>query len=144
MRVALVACSSLKLGRPAPAASLYSSPLFKKSREWAERFCDEWRILSAKHGLVRPEDVLSPYDLALADMTREEREAWRGRVGEALGREFRGGATFVWLAGGLYMGALRFVPRPGDYEHEEPMRGMQIGERLRWLNLELTKPGKSR
>lgn len=137
MRVALVACASTKLAKAAPAADLYVSPLFKKSRAWAERSCDAWKILSAKHGLVDPKTVLKPYDLSLMDMTREEREAWRDKVGQALAEEYPEGATFVWLAGGFYMGALRFIPHPNDYEHEEPMRGMQIGQRLQWLNKEL-------
>ncbi len=139
MKVALVSCSSMKLGRHARASDLYASPIFKKSRAWAERYCDDWRILSAKHGLVRPESILEPYDLSLKDMTLEQREDWRNDVGRGLADEYPDGATFVWLAGGLYMGTLRFIPRPGDYDHEEPMRGMQIGERLRWLNAELAR-----
>lgn len=138
MRVALVACSSIKLEKAAAARDLYTSPLFKKSREWAERYCDDWWVLSAKHGLVRPEAFLNPYSLSLKDKTLEEREDWRKDVGQALADEYPQGATFVWLAGGLYMGALRFIPYPNDYDHEEPMKGMQIGKRLRWLNMQLT------
>jgi len=139
MKIALIACSSMKREKPTRACDLYTSPLFRKSKEWALRRCRDWWILSAKHGLVSPEAVIAPYDLALKDKTLEEREEWRKSVGESLAAVYPNGATFVWLAGGLYMGALRFIPRPNNYDHEEPMRGMQIGERLRWLNRELAR-----
>ena len=100
-RVALVACSKVKLtpaqierrphqfdifspvGRHAvPAQELYQGQLFKLSRAWLEskRPGKEWAILSAKHGLVLPEQMIEPYDLALGDLTWEQQKRWGQRV----------------------------------------------------------------
>lgn len=63
--VGLVGCASQKLRRAAPARELYVSQLFKKASAYAEKTCDRWYILSAKHGLVHPDEVLEPYDVKL-------------------------------------------------------------------------------
>ena len=38
--------------------------LFRGWRECVEQTCDAWYVLSAKHGLVEPDRILEPYDLA--------------------------------------------------------------------------------
>lgn len=63
---ALVACGSAKQDEPAPAKDLYSSTYFRKKRQYATQHCSDWRILSAKHGLVHPDTVLEPYDASLS------------------------------------------------------------------------------
>lgn len=63
---ALVGCGDAKQDTPAPAKYLYTSTYFSKKREYAEIECTDWRILSAKHGLVVPDTVLDPYDASLA------------------------------------------------------------------------------
>jgi hypothetical protein len=63
--VGLVGRASQKLQRPAPARELYVSQLFKKASAYAERTCDRWYILSAKHDLVHPDEVIEPYDVRL-------------------------------------------------------------------------------
>ena len=52
MRVALVSCVKSRRPEPAPARDLYTSPLFRAMRRYAESHADAWYILSAKHGLV--------------------------------------------------------------------------------------------
>jgi hypothetical protein len=82
--VALVACVEKKLDHPAPADELYTSTLFKRQREWATARCTMWFILSGKHGLLRPHDVIAPYQLALKKETVAKRRAWSLRVLEQL------------------------------------------------------------
>lgn len=128
-KVALIACCGKKLARPAPARELYRSPLFAKSVAWAERNGLPWAVLSARHGLVGPHDVLAPYDVTLGRMTAGERAAWAKRVNAELRRWFPGG-EFVALAGRHYRAALAGLP------HAAPMAGMGIGRQLRWLTLD--------
>lgn len=78
--VGLVGCVKSKLAIPAPAYQLYSSPLFRGSRRWVEQTCDRWFILSALHGLVRPDDVLAPYDEELASASARTRREWSEKV----------------------------------------------------------------
>lgn len=138
--VALIGCSATKLQRPAPARELYRGNLFKLSVAYAERRRIPWQVLSAKWGVVDPDQELEPYDLDFSRLTYAEREDWRKRVGEHLAAAYPVGTTFVWLCGALYLGALSFVPRPGEYKHEEPLQGMQIGERMRSLKKQLSAP----
>src|SRR4051794_37671453 len=79
-RVGLVGCVKGKRHYAAPAADLYTSALFKGRIRWVAQTCDRWFILSAKHGLLAPSDVLEPYDDTLNAKSRAQRRAWSGDV----------------------------------------------------------------
>jgi len=68
-RIALVGCGAAKqdldAGETVPAKELYTSNYFALKREYAETCCDEWRILSAEHGLLDPETKIEAYDASL-------------------------------------------------------------------------------
>ncbi len=83
----LVACVAGKLDHPAPARELYTSPWFQKARAYVERQGGQWFILSAKHGLIGPEEVIEPYDETLARMSAAARRLWGARVIEAMQRQ---------------------------------------------------------
>src|SRR5262245_17546646 len=79
-KVCIVGCTAHKRGMPMPAENLYSSELFYRSRRYAQAYHDAWLILSAKHGLVSPCEILEPYDCKLSSLSAEEREALAERV----------------------------------------------------------------
>ncbi len=63
----VVGCGKSKLSHAAPARELYTGPLFRDALGYATqpgRFA-EVRIISAKHGLLRLDQVVEPYDLKL-------------------------------------------------------------------------------
>jgi hypothetical protein len=78
--IALLGCVSMKGIVPALARDLYVSPLWKLRRAYAERFSDRWFVLSAKHGLVLPDTVIAPYDLALTDLGWKQRNFWAQQI----------------------------------------------------------------
>lgn len=80
----LIACVKQKLAHPAPARDLYTSDLFRKGREYAERAGVPWFVSSAKHGLVAPDQELEPYELHLAKTSAAYRDSWGARVLEQL------------------------------------------------------------
>jgi hypothetical protein len=133
-RVILVGCVKLKLDRAAPARELYVSPLWRRRREYAERRGGEWLILSAKHGLVDPERRIAPYDLALSDLSADERRKWGGRVIGQLEDRLGSltGTTFDIHAGSAYRRAIE----PGILERggtvTAPLEGLGMGEQLAW------------
>src|SRR5919112_682042 len=47
---------------PVPVATLFRSPGFASARAHAEHSGYPWFVLSAKHGLLDPGEVVSPYD----------------------------------------------------------------------------------
>lgn len=61
----LIGCSGSKLSSPAPARDFYTGDLFRASVRWAESWGFAWRVLSALHGLIEPDAVVSYYDVRL-------------------------------------------------------------------------------
>ena len=74
--IMLIGCVRTKLPVPAPAAELFASPLFAGRRRFATASGRPWYILSAEYGLLAPDDVIGPYDVYLAEQSREYRRAW--------------------------------------------------------------------
>ena len=66
-RIALVGCGASKkeTDEPIPAKDLYNSSYFSLKREYSEATCDSWKILSAKHGPLDPDEEVEPYDASL-------------------------------------------------------------------------------
>ncbi|MDQ3573621.1 MAG: hypothetical protein M3404_01665 [Actinomycetota bacterium] len=69
-----------KVNHAAPAHELYVSTLFRGRRAFVEVTCDRWFILSARHGLVGPEEVLEPYEETLNDNSVGAKRAWATSV----------------------------------------------------------------
>ena len=136
-RVGLVSCVSRKRSEAAEAADLYESALFKKAREYVERHCDRWYVLSAKYGLVDPRRVIEPYEETLNTKPRAEREQWASRVWTDLQSKLNQGDRVILLAGERYREDL--VPQLVQYgcTVEVPMKGLRIGRQLQWLSRQL-------
>ncbi len=132
--VVLVGCVKTKLDRSAPAQDLYTSPLFLKQRAYAESTGAPWFVLSAEHGLVRPETVLEPYERRLSAQPRDYRRAWGirvvGQLTETIGP--LDGKVVHLHAGSAYTDAIRDLLRSEGAEVEEPLRGLSLGKRLSW------------
>ena len=129
--VGLVSCSKSKLTEAAPARELYSpSYVFSRSAQYVEAHCDEWFVLSAKHGLVHPDTVVEPYDETLSGAPKAVRDEWAEGVREALQARYAGRPVkFILMAGRSYSGAVEGL----DAEVEQPMQGMGTGFRRQWL-----------
>ena len=84
MRVGLVGCVKQKAPLPMPAEELYVSALFRGRKAYVQRSCDSWYILSAKHGVLRPTDVVVPYNETLNGLPKAKKLAWSRRVLAAL------------------------------------------------------------
>ena len=104
--VALVACSKMKVEDQVAAKNLYSSPLFKMSRSYAERNARRSFILSAEHGLLHPETATSPYDTTLNRMAAAGRREWVKRVIEQMTAQDVRGTRLLVLAGKVYRSGL--------------------------------------
>lgn len=132
MRIALVGCVKAKLDRPAAAADLYVSQLFCGRRDWAERSCDAWYVVSALHGLVSPDDVIAPYDVTLVGASAAEKRRWAQRVLEQFrGLHPLGAGTVEFHAGGDYRSHGLAAGLAADgWEVVNPTQGMGIGTQL--------------
>ncbi len=78
--IILVGCVKGKRHHAAPARNLYTSTAWKYRQQYAELHGHPWFILSAKHGLLGPDDWIEPYDMTLKTFSAPERREWSSRV----------------------------------------------------------------
>jgi hypothetical protein len=132
-RVGLVGCVKKKRDVPTPAADLYTSTLFLGRRNVVERTCDRWFILSAKHGVLDPAEIVEPYDMTLTTMSRDERRAWSARVLDQLEQKLGslGATVFEIHAGAAYrdFGLTDGLRRSGA-QVVVPTEGLTQGQQL--------------
>lgn len=140
----LIGCGGRKLDRPAAACELYTGPLFRAARAYAEASGIPWAVLSARHGLVMPSTVIEPYDCRLSQrggapssayISRSRLAAqlqrWMGGGGRELVVELHAGELYGWWVraalGEAYLRPVRTL---------EPLAGLQVGQRLGWYRAE--------
>jgi hypothetical protein len=138
--VGLISCVGKKRPSAVEARDLYDSPLFTKLRKFVEKHCDYWFILSAKHGLVEPTQVIEPYEESLNTKSPRERDEWAKRVWSGLRQRLKPDDHVTILAGEKYRENL--VPRVIEYgcQVNVPMEGLGIGRQLQWLSRHIEPP----
>jgi hypothetical protein len=149
-RIVLVGSSGATAGAAQPAARMFESDLFARARAYAESSGHRWFVLSAKHGLLDPVDVIGPFDLLLGDQTFGYRAAWAEWVVAQLSERVRLLGVTVEVHGGVDFaqslraplgrrGAALEIPLPGTWtdgaleeeERDSPARAAM--HRLRGL-----------
>ena len=140
--IALVGCGSQKRDledeQAVPIDWLYTSTYFQLKREYAQACCDDYRILSAKFGLVPPEALVAEsYDLTIGDLDDDALVEWVARVDDRL-TTIDADATLVVLAGQAYIDPLRDVLDDAPPDVFYPFADTNgIGEQMGWLNQEI-------
>lgn len=129
--IVCISCVKSKRSSNCAAKDMYTSPLFRLRLLYAQKLQPQKIfILSAKYGLLKPDDVIAPYEKTLKTMKASERSAWAEKVLLALRQEADlQEDKFIFLAGELYRKNL-----VGHIRHcEVPMDGMPLGRQLQWL-----------
>lgn len=161
--IALIGCSATKLNRPAPARELYQGNLFKLARTWAEAQGLDWYVVSAKHKVVHPDQVLEPYDQRVPT-SRELLHLWCLSVNDEAWSVAPHG-RLILLCGADYAQAFYGAPGqsnrqtwPASYDEkhpafrgtprpflvELPLGSMHLGHKMQWLKRQiavLRQPG---
>jgi len=132
--IGLISCVSKKKPYPAKAKELYDSPLFIKAKEFAEKRLDKYYILSAKHGLLDPDQVIDPYDESLDKKDVNTRKIWAKEVFEKLVPLLGDNDKIVLLAGKLYRQFLEELIKKNNIPYKVPLCKYRIGEQLKWYN----------
>jgi len=129
--VCVVSCTAHKRGKPTQAENLYCSDLFYKSRRYAQANHDSWLILSAKYGLLHPSEIIDPYDLNLATLTRNERLFLAEQVSQQFSKLVNADKTDVSsLCGENYESLL---DQARIQYHHDPRFALPIGRKLQAL-----------
>lgn len=144
IRIGMVGCGKSKAPKECKARHLYTGNLFKAALAHAERDNNYVFILSAFHGLIRPDDIIQPYDRAMPT-TVGEQETWVTRViagfqsalrrlSDVHGPGLKEDVIVTIYAGAAYTDMLAaHLQHRGSYTVVTPLRGMAIGQRLKWL-----------
>ncbi len=130
---AFVACSKTKRSRACKARDLYQGNLFKKSITFAEHYYSRVYILSAKYGVVHPDEIIEPYEMTLKSMKFSERKEWSEKVQKDI--ETRDiPKPFVFFTGVAYC---------EFFEGYKPLKGLSFGNQLQWFNARLSEIKKN-
>lgn len=134
--LALISCSKQKSFKDDQqtlvAEDAYCSSLFNKSADWAKNRDMRFAILSAKYGLTNRNRAIKDYDLTLNELNAEKRQQWANGVLNDLKTDGLPEKVFL-LAGSNYSSELKPLLENEGIEVIQPLRGMQIGERLSYL-----------
>jgi len=132
--VLLLGCVKLKASTPQKAKDLYVSDLFGKRRRYADQRALPWFVLSAEHGLLRPDDWVAPYDVELKAQAPSYRRVWGAWVIERLRRELGdlAGVRLEVHAGEAYAEALVEPATAAGATLIRPLKGLRQGEQLAW------------
>lgn len=134
-RIVLIGCSATKAPGPCAARDLFVGTAFTKGRRYAERSGHPWFILSAKWGLLAPEELLAPYDVFLKDQPTRYREAWGRWVIAQLARIGPTGRPVLEVhAGASYVDPLRSPAAEVGWTIDAPLSGLSMGRRLAWYS----------
>lgn len=133
----LVSCTATKLPDPAPAKDLYTSSKFKKTRALVEGHGAPWFILSALHGLLPPDKVIEPYELALNTMGISDRRAWADKVWLDLEPLLQNKRRVTFFAGKFYREFL--IKRLCEKGIEVDVKSLRQGNQSKWLKDKLAE-----
>jgi hypothetical protein len=131
--ICLVSCVGAKRAIPAPAKALYRSDWFIKAHAHAEATGTQWFILSAKHGLIQPDEVISRYEQTLNTMGIAERRDWARIDHGQMDKQMPNAVRIAFLAGQRYREFLMDHLSNRAQTVDVPMAGLRIGEQLGWL-----------
>lgn len=132
-KIALVSCAKSQANAPGPAQDLYTSPLFRAARQFAERCADDWFILSAEYGLVHHAQVIAPYNRSLTALTRAERQSWIDGIIRQSTTVIPKDAAVIVLAGEDYVKGLLAALTERGHPVQLPLGRLRIGQRMQWL-----------
>ena len=130
--VGLVACCKTKLAVRAPARELYTGTLFKLSCQWLDPRCSRIAILSAKHGVLRSDQEIEPYEQTLVGAPWKDVQDWHRRANQQL-RQLFPGSRFLVIAGHEYLGAVTGLP------FEQAFGGLPIGRKMQAIKVAISE-----
>lgn len=129
--IALIGCGKRKAAAACPASEMYTGSYFKAVASFVKKRFPAHYILSAKYGLLKPSQLIQPYDLTLNKFSRGGKEAWAARVHAQMLTAFPEDAALVFFCGqNYYQSLIPLLPFPS----RTPFKGLGgMGKQLRWM-----------
>lgn len=128
----LIGCGQSKKSGSHPAAKLYTGHVFRMSRLAAEASGFPWAILSGKHHLVWPTDLISSYDCQLNKLSAAQRADWGRACVESLNSRFplSSRVRVTILATRFYSDSVADLLRDYDCEVLTPLAALDMFSRV--------------
>ena len=134
----LISCTKKKQGYRCKASEMYStSDLFRKAYFYAVKNYDSVAILSAKYGLLLPDDEIEPYNLTLNDMSSEEVKKWAEKTFNQMRSRLKleDFAKVYFHAGKKYRQYLILKLENANIQCEVPLKNLGIGKQKAWYKM---------
>lgn len=131
MKIAILSCTKSKNEGYMKAKDLYmKSNLFSLSYHYAKKNADKVYILSAKHGLLKEDDIIKEYDLTLKNQSELEKKKWSYKVYKEMIKEFDEKDELIFFTGEDYH---KYLKRKLPFKMTFPLDGLSLGNRMKWL-----------
>jgi hypothetical protein len=129
----LIGCGKSKASEATAASELYTGCLFRARRRYAEAQGCPWFVISAKYGLLQPNQQVAPYDLRLDELSQVDQAAWALGVAQQLLEHVGDNATLRNIhieihASEVYADRLRDVLIAAGFCCSWPTKGLSQGE----------------
>lgn len=131
--VFLITCTKAKADKPLPAKDLYISNTFILSRKIAEKYGDIWFIISAKHGLLNPEKIISPYDLDIQTLSKTNQNQWADKIAYSLSCLVNNDDHIIFLGDNGYYDILNDKCRGKGVNLINPLSNKSDNEKNVWM-----------
>ncbi len=131
--IILISCGKRKLDRSARADELYTSPRSRLAVGLTSILRYPFRIVSAAHGLLRPDQIVSPYDVSLDGLTSDELTEWRAKVAKDLASFPIHVCRFLLLGSDDYIHQISIVLTEIGADYIAPMTGCPANQQTAWL-----------
>lgn len=131
----LISCAKSKRSYGCAAKEMYqASDLFRKTYGYAIKHYDFLAILSAKYGLLLPDDEIDPYDLTLLSMTVAEQKEWAERTYTQMKSKLpMNEISEVFFHSGLaYRKYLAELLEFDGFKCVAPLKGLGLGMQKAW------------
>lgn len=133
----IVGCSKKKRKENSKAQNLYISTRFELSKKIAIRFGSDWAILSAKHGLLSPDEVIKPYDLSIKKLTNADKERWKKNLIKKLLQIVKNSQTIIFLGDNDYFNVIEKTIQKLGYQTHNVFKNIDHKYRVHWLKKKL-------
>lgn len=137
-QLVIIGCGAKKKSEACQAHEMYVGPLFVKALRYARSVAndDDIRIMSAKYGLLKLNQVIQPYEYRLTKADIRGLTGLEITVRAQLGEMECDGRPVLMLAGGdyaLFFGHVWWNQFQQNPEMERPLLGLGIGQQMKWL-----------
>ncbi len=105
--------------------------------EICKLFSDKWFILSAKYGLIEPENKISPYDIKIDDLKDEAKNKWVKEVSKKLKLIIDKDQPIVFLGDSKYFEDISIILRKTNITTFIPFKHISHNHRVDWLSQNL-------